>query len=150
MVSFIEIINKLMDGDYAIATGSPDAPSKMKEFIEDVTSRIRELRGKEEWEIEDIVTDAIDWALEKICKRLKGEEKSYYGYYEEKRHYVYYDSVEMYECFHPEIGKFYMVINDEANAPSGYRYFGFELTRSKSEAEESYRSNVEALREEYI
>ena len=141
MVSYIEIIKRLMGGDYATATGSPDAPSKMREFVRSVTSRIKELRGKEEWEIEDMVMNAIAWASENICKRLKGEEKSYYEYYE---------SVEMYECFHPEIGKFYMVISEEADAPSGYNYFGFELTRSKSEAEESYRSEVEALREEGI
>ena len=140
MVSFIEIINKLMDGDYAIATGSPDAPSKMKEFIEDVTSRIRELRGKEEWEIEDIVTDAIDWALEKLCKLKHGD---YRGTY------LWKEVAALYECFHPETGRFYVVTQEETDAPSGYSFFGFRLTRSKKEARELYDFIEKEWKEEF-
>ena len=140
MVSFIEIINKLMDGDYAIATGSPDAPSKMKEFIEDVTSRIRELRGKEEWEIEDIVTDAIDWALEKICKPIIANER---------RTYEWEEAIGLYECFHPETGRFYVVTQEETDAPSGYSFFGFRLTRSKKEARELYDFIEKEWKEEF-
>jgi len=138
-ISFYEILRKLMDGSYDTMTGHPDAAERVEEFVKDVTARIPELRGKEEWEVEETVQEAVEWAIKSICKPVKtGEVVTEPDYYE---------FVGVYSCMHPSIGQFYIALNEEEDAASGYGYWGVTITRNKEEAMERYRGIVEYWKE---
>ena len=138
MVSFIEIIKRLIPGDYDTMTGHPDAPERFKEFVEEVKSKIPELRGREDWDVESTVIEAVEWTIGKLCKPLRTREFTVPDYSE---------FAGLYECFHSDIGKFYLVLNEESDAASGYGYLGFSLTRNRDEARETYREFEEEIEE---
>jgi len=140
-ISYTEIIKRLMGKDYEMMIGSPEAPSRMKEFVRAVTERIPEFRGKEEWEIEETVQDAVEWAIKNICDVVKTAEKSYPPDYDA--------FAGVYSCVHPRTGQFYITVNEEEDASSGFGFFGFEITKDKKKALEDYRSIVSEWKGEW-
>jgi len=140
MVSYIEIIKRLMEGDYDTMTGHPDAPSRFREFVRAVRERVPELRAKEDWEVESTVLDAFEWAIESHCKLVRDYSVGRGNYY---------NTVEMYACFHPEIGDYYIVKSEEADGDSGYGYVGYLLTRDRKRALETFKSEKEDIEESW-
>jgi len=139
-IPFYEILRKLMDGSYSTLTGHPDAHDSIERFVKDVTSRIPELRGKDEWEIEEAVQEAVEWAIKSICKPVKAAEVN-------PATPDYYEFVGVYSCVHPGTGQFYIAVNEEEDAASGYGYWGVTITRDREEAMERYRAVVEDWKE---
>lgn len=139
MVSFVEIIKRLMEGDYSTSTGHPNAPEEFEEFVREVKRRVPELRDKEDWEVESTVLDAIEWAINTSCKLVSDYNIGRGNYYQ---------TVELYECTHPEVGRFYLLRGIEEDGDAGYGYYGFFLTRDRKRAEESYEEEVRHIKEE--
>jgi len=128
---YLEIVKKLIPGSYSTSTGHPGAEMDFEEFVKDVTELVPELRGLEDWEVEEKVLSAIDWVRGNICSEVYGWE------------YVpeggdYYQGSGLYVCNHPATGKFYLVIHEVADEASGYGYFGFTLTNNYREALKKY------------
>jgi len=139
MVSFIEIIKKLMGDKYHTGTGYPGAKEDMKEFVKKVLGRVPELRGKEDWEVESTALEAVDWARDSICKKLKYAEV-------EAATPDYYEYVAVYSCSHPEIGQFYLAISEDEDAAGGSAHLAFTLTRDRKEALKEYNDTLKEWR----
>lgn len=131
MVSYADIIKRLLPGDYSTSSGNPLSPEHFEDFVRRVKEKVPELRGKEDWEVESITLEAIEWARDNICKELNFTDFS--------RPPDFSESVGLYVCYHPEIGNFYMVVHEEMDAASASGYFGFLLTKDKERAKEDYR-----------
>jgi len=143
VVSFVEIIKKLMGGDYRTGTGYPGAREDMEEFVKKVLERVPELRGRDDWEVESTVLEAVDWARDKLCKKLRYAEV-------EAATPDYYEYVAVYSCFHPEIGQFYLAMSEDEDAAGGSAHLGFILTKDKNEALRAYRETLKDWRERGI
>jgi len=143
MVSFVEIIKKLMEGDYGTGTGYPGAKEDIERFVRKVFERVPELRGKEDWEVESTVLEAVGWARDELCKKLRYAEV-------EAATPDYYEYAAVYSCYHPEIGRFYLVMSEDADAASGAAHVGFKLTKSRDEALRDYKEILSSWREEGI
>jgi len=142
VVSFPDILKKLLGGKYDTMTGHPDAASRVREFVREVTSRVPELRGKEEWEVEETVHDAVEWAIRSICKPEKTAEVTTIP--------DHYEFVGVYSCYHPDIGKFYMTVNEEEDSAAAFGYWGVRITKNKSEALSDYKDVVSYWREREV
>ena len=140
MVSFIRIIERLMGGDFKTSTGHPLAPDDIKRFVEEVQKRIPELSGKDESEIESQVLEAIEWAIKNICRPIK--EEVFTAEYAD-------EGVEIgaYECYHPEIGTFYLLNYESWNADTGEAHTGFMLSTNKDEVLREFEKEVSYERE---
>jgi hypothetical protein len=137
----VEILKRLIPGDYDTMTGHPDAHERARMFVEDVTSRIPELKRMKSWEIEDAVISAVEWAASNLCRFIKGRDfVSPTGDYAE--------SVVVYKCHHDDIGHFYLLIYEAQDASSGFGYFRFILTRDRNEILKAYRDIKESMEEE--
>ena len=140
VVSFIEVLKRLIPGTYSTMTGHPNAPEAFREFVREVKEKVPELRARDDWEVESTVLEAIDHARHKLCTPLKtAEVVGVTG--------DYYEGAAVYSCYHPDIGDFYLAIQEEEDAASGYGFFGFTLTRSKNKALEDYKSVIESWKE---
>ncbi|RLE54210.1 MAG: hypothetical protein DRJ40_11405 [Thermoprotei archaeon] len=143
MVSFIDILRKLMEGTYSTMTGSPDAPETFREFVEEIKVKVPELRDKDDWEVENTVLEAIDYARHKLCSQIKKAEvvpatPDYYG------------GITVYTCYHPDIGRFYLVIDEEEDASSGYAHYSFTITKNRRKALREYEERIKAWKEEEV
>jgi len=143
VVSFIEVLKKLIPGTYDTMTGHPDAPWRFREFVREIKEKIPELKDKEDWEVENTVLEAVDYARHKLCTLLRSAEVA-------AETPGYYEGVAAYSCYHPSLGSFYLTIQEEEDANSGYGYFGFTITRSRSKALEDYKSVIESWKERGI
>jgi len=136
MVSFLEVIKKLIPGSYFTSTGNPHAPEHMEQFVKEVKSKVPELADREDWDAENTVIEAVDWAINNICKSLD---------HRIKRGISCLREIGLFECFHPSTGKFYMVFDEETDADFGSWFFGFDLTRSREKAEKLFKELIEEL-----
>jgi len=143
MPSIVEIIKRLMEGGGSSSTGHPNAYDDMRELYEFVTSRIPEFKGMSMEEVEEKVFDAIQEVESKFCKAIKGAEV-------EPETPDYYEDIVVYQCSHPEIGQFYLTIEEEGDSSSGYGYLGFGLTRDRRKALEGFREKIREWRENGI
>jgi hypothetical protein len=128
---YLEIVKRLIPGYYSTSTGHPGAEESFTEFVKDVIERVPELRNLEDWEVEEKAISAIDWARSNICSEVYGWEFVPEGG-------DYYKGSSLYVCNHPAIGRFYLVIRNEADGASGFEYFGFMLTNNYREALKEY------------
>jgi len=142
-MKFVNIIKRLMSGSYETMTGHPDAPKRFEEFVKEIREKIPELAGKDDWEVEDTVLEAIDFARHKLCKPIRTAEYAPTGI-------NYYEGVAVYSCYHPSVGNFYLTVQEEEDGDTGYGFFGFTLTRDKREAMRLYKSVVKEWKERGI
>jgi hypothetical protein len=96
-------------------------------------SRLKKLIGVRWVTDSDVGIDVLDEVEEikdKYCKNLDSlHYDSEWGIYE---------SVNLYECKHPSLGKFYLVWSAMRYSDMGEGRVGFMLTRNLSEAKEAY------------
>lgn len=130
MVSFVEIVRKLIPGTYSTSYGYPSSPEDMNEFVKEVTGRVPELAGMEDWKVEEMVLDSIDWFMKKACHLLREEDTGGYN----ATNYI-----GLFQCFHPKTGRFYLVFREQTYPDTGEHYVGFMLTRDRKEAEETFK-----------
>jgi len=77
------------------------------------------------------VLDEVDEIKDKYCKNLES-----FSYDSERGAYI---DVNLYECKHPSLGKFYLVRSTEEYSDLGEGHIGFMLTKNLSEAKEVYK-----------
>ena len=139
MVSFIELIKKLLPGDYYTGFGYFGSEDDHKSFVRKVKERVPEVAHEEGWKVEEMVNEAIEWIANNLCKPLG---------HRVKRDVNYLHEVGLFQCYHPEIGTFYLTFDEESNGDAGAWHFGFLLSRSRKEAESEFKSSVEEMEEE--
>jgi len=143
LVSLVDIVRKLMGGDYYVGTGYPGAAEDEEEFIREIKRRVPELAGESPEDIEDKISDMLSWLINNICKPLR---------YTTKRNPGYLHEVGAYQCHHPQLGTFYLFHDEENEFDAAVHHLSFSLTRSKKEVLDSYRdvlSEIESEEEEW-
>ena len=139
MVSFIVLLKKLLPGDYYTGFGYPGSEDDHESFVREVKKRVPEVAHEEDRKVEEMVNEAIEWAVNNICKPLG---------HRVKRGVNRLHEVGLFQCHHPEIGTFYLTFDEESNGDAGTWHFGFTLRRSREEAERDYREAVGEMEEE--
>jgi hypothetical protein len=140
MVDFLSIVEKLIPGHYHTSTGNPMSSEHFKEFVEDAKKKVPELAKMRDWEVENAVLEALDWAMHTICvKQMEWNHASEAG------HYV---GIGLYKCEHPKAGKFYVVHSEEEAPDVGEAHVSFKLTRDWGEAQKSFSEEREYWEEE--
>ena len=87
------------------------------------------------------VLNEVDEIKDKYCRNLES-----YSYGSEGGAYI---DVNLYECKHPSLGKFYLVRSTEEYSDLGEGHIGFMLTKNLSEAKEVYKE-IENQYKEWI
>ena len=129
-LAYLTIVFRLLPGSYSLMTGHPSAVDSVREFYDDVLQRIPEFKDEKDI-AEEAVMGAVEYAINNLCKPIET--------HEETPDSNYYRFIGVYECYHPDIGFFYINIEEEEEGDSGYGYWSVSLSKNKEEAIELYR-----------
>ena len=110
-----------------------------EEYIKEIKQKVPELAGESPEDIEDKISEMLDWLINNICKPIR---------YTTKRDVGYLHEVGAYQCHHPQIGTFYLFHDEESNYDAGVYHLSFSLARSEKKVLDSYRDVLSEMESE--
>jgi len=136
---YLEVIQKLISGTYRFSTGSPDSKDIEETTLAEIRERLPELRHMDDEELSQLVADAINYAMEKLC--TVAEYSTRWGTRKASvsiQRPGYSREFGWMKCYHPEIGEFHIVFDEDSNYDAGVFYHSYSLTKNPIEAKSDF------------